>query len=258
MLSCITCSGLCSSVLLRKFCGPCIMGVGFLSAVFFLILVTSPSFSSGGVHSWLCGSCATCPLCPACEPHLSISPTCECSENLNNCNCNCPTHNELHRYHQQWNSQISNNQNVTFVALMNSHRFKHHLLLWLIGFSFFNILLFLLTILLIIFAPALVRRYANWHSHSTLRRRQRLMVKHNLVPLPPSTVLSSPPSPPSTTSSPIAPALSSYADLQQQLESQKKLVFNLSRDLHASRSIRSSLSLSHNPPLTLPSSSAPL
>jgi hypothetical protein len=63
------------------------------------------------------------------------------------------------------------NQNNGHATQMNSNQLKRHLLLWLIGLSFFNISMLIVVLLLIIFAPALLQHCAVRKSKSHVQRR---------------------------------------------------------------------------------------
>ncbi len=217
---------LCLSFLSRHCCCLCIMGFGLVFLIVFsLIFATLPSFSSANLRSWLCGTCTICQLCPPCEPHLNVSPKCECHENLNNCNCNCISHKNLRAYHHEWNSQLLATQHNSHAAQMNSNQFKRWLLFSLIGLSCFNLLILIVIILLIIFSPALLRRCAALKSRSKLQRRQRLMRKHNFVdPSPPSTIALQPP--------PLLPIVTTHPTVTNSLAIQFK------PDLHAAQDLR--------------------
>ena len=155
----------CLRCVSRHSCCITFMAFGLVSvALLFVTLLTFPSFSFGGIRSWICGTCTQCQLCPPCEPHLNISPNCECHENLNNCNCNCVTHQNLHEYQTKWHLQLLANQHQGHAAQLNSNQFKRQLLFWLVGLSLFNLFLIIVVVLLIIFAPVLVQRCAAWRS----------------------------------------------------------------------------------------------
>jgi hypothetical protein len=133
--------------------------------------------------------------------------------------------------------------NNTFAAQMNSNQFKRHLLFWLIGLSFFNVFLLLLVLLLIVFAPALLRRCAVWKSQSQVQQKQLFMKKHNLIEPPFSSTFSTHvghPLPPTSTEidrNVSAPTLS-YVELAEQLEAQQRLALQLTHDLQAAQQLR--------------------
>jgi hypothetical protein len=234
----------------------CFMAFGIITTILFsFALITFPSLSLAGLRSWVCGTCTICQLCPPCEPHLYVAPTCECRENLNNCNCNCVTTNHLEEYHKQWTLHFMANHNNTFAAQMNSNQIKRHLLAWLIGLSFFNVGLLLVVILLSVFAPALLRRCAVWKSKSQLHHKQLVMKKHNLIEPPSSSVLethvghSLPTISAGMDTSVSAPTLS-YAELSEQLEAQQRLARQLASDLHAVQHLRASTGFTIIPKIT--------
>ena len=172
----------CFSSLYHHSCCVLLMACSLLFiASISIILVTFPSFSFGGFQSWFCGTCAVCHPCPACEPHLNISPRCECKENLNNCNCNCITQENLQAYHTSWNLQQMSAQHNIHAAQMNSNNLKRRLLGWVIGLSFCNIFLLCFIVILIFCAPTWIRSYTTWHSKMKLKRRARLINKFDLV-----------------------------------------------------------------------------
>ena len=232
------------SFLSRHSCCLCTMGFALISIIFFsLTFSTFPSSSLGTLRTWLCGTCTICQLCPSCEPHLNVSPQCECHENLNNCNCNCITHKSLHTYHQQWNSQLLAAQHNTHAAQLNGTQYKRWLLFWLIGLSCFNILMLIFIILLIIYTPVLLRRCADSKSQSKLHRRQHLMRKHNLVEPPPlSTIESTPQQLLPIVSNFIetlnAPLNSSYNTLSHPLTVQPPVAIRLQNDLPTAPTMR--------------------
>ena len=178
-----------------------------------IILVTLLSLSSGGLQSWLCGTCTVCHPCPACDPPLNISPTCDCKENLNNCNSDCITHQNFKDYQTLWNLKHSSSQHNIHAAHMNTNTLKCHSLDWIIGLLFFTIFLLFLIVVLF-FAPALLRRCTKWHSTMKLKRWIRLINKFNLVER--SALSSVPPS---------------YDQLLKQLHEQKQQLDQLTRDL---------------------------
>jgi len=111
MVTCLVGISSCISFISRHILSICMMAVGAVFVVLLLILlILGPSVVLTDLRSWFCGTCTVCQVCPSCEPHLNVSPKCECHENLNNCNCNCITHKNLQKYHQQWNSQLLVNQ----------------------------------------------------------------------------------------------------------------------------------------------------
>ena len=230
------------SFFLRHSCFICIMGFAVSSIIFTsLVLIVLPSSSFAGLRSWLCGTCTICQLCPSCEPHLNISPVCECHENLNNCNCNCISHERLQQYHNEWNLQLKANLHNNHAAQMNSNHFKRYLLFWLVSLSLLIISLLFCLIILIFVAPALLKRYTTWKSNTRLHRRQQYMQKHKLVEQsPPSTIeLSSLQH--RTVTLPASPTFSSseqpsYNDLVQQLDTHKQLVVRLTQDLQVAKS----------------------
>ena len=128
------------------------------------------------------------------------------------------------------------NQKNNHAAQMNSHQIKRRLLLWLIGLSFFNIVMLLVVLLLIIFAPALLQRCAAWKAKSQLKYRTHIMKKLNLVELKPHS--DAPiqsqlqiPTVAATVTQSVPTAKVSYEDPSQRLEAQKHLVIKLARDL---------------------------
>ncbi|CAF5177215.1 unnamed protein product [Rotaria magnacalcarata] len=179
------------------------------------ISIALPSLSFGGLQSWFCGTCTVCHPCPACEPHLNISPNCECQENLSNCNCNCTTNQNFKDYHTSSNLQQMSSQHNIHAAQMNSNNLKRHLFGWIIGLSSCTILLLFL-IVLILFAPTLLRRYTTWHSKRKLTRRARFITKFNLIER-----------------SALPSVQPSYDDLLKQLSEQKQQLENLTRELPA-------------------------
>jgi len=120
------------------------------------------------------------------------------------------------------------NQNNSYAAQMNSNQFKRHLLFWLIGLSLFNLFMLFMVILLLIFAPTLLRHCANWKSKSKIRRRQQLMKKHDLVEQPPQ----------HTTHTPLPTVPPSSDELLRQLEAQNHLIMKLTQDLQGERELR--------------------
>ena len=240
----LSCFLSCLSFFSRHSVCLCFMAFGIMSTVLFLFaLVTLPSVSFAGLRSWVCGSCTICPLCPPCEPHLYVAPNCECRDNLNNCNCNCVTNNHLAEYQKQWTGQFMGTHNITFAAQMNSNQFKRQLLFWLIGLSFFNVFLLILVIMLIVLAPALLRRCAVWKSKSQLHEKQLIMKKHNLIEPPVSSSFRTHTGHPMPTLSldidanVSLPPLS-YVELAEQLETQNRLVLQLTSDLHTAQQLR--------------------
>jgi hypothetical protein len=135
------------------------------------------------------------------------------------------------------------NQNISHAAQLNSYQLKRHLLVWLIGLSFFNFFLLMVVVLLIIFSPTLLHRCANWKMRAALHTRQQLMKKHNLVEQPPLSVIATQPPPLLTeiTNTPdtnVAVTSLAYGELLRQIENQQQLLAQLTRDLQAERVLR--------------------
>ena len=238
---------LCFSFLFRHSCFLCIMGFGVsLVILVLLVLISLPSSAFGGLRSWFCGTCTVCQLCPSCEPHLNVSPVCECHENLNNCNCNCISHERLQQYHHEWNMQFKANLHNNHAAQMNSNHFKRYLLFWLVSLSLVIVFLLLLLIILFFVAPTLLKCYTTWKSTSRLHRRQQFMKKHNLVEQSQlSTIELNSPQHRTNTLPMSLPSTSfvrsSYDDLVQQLDTQKQLVVRLTHELEAAQSLRDAI-----------------
>ena len=238
MVLCFSCFGGCLSFVLRHSCCLIVMAISILSIILFSVMfIGLPSFSLGGLRSWLCGTCTVCRSCPPCEPHLNISPRCECEENLNNCNCKCFTHNNLKEYHNQWNFRLMANQHNHHATQMNNHQVKHRLLLWLIGLSFFNIFILIFIIFLVIFAPTLVQRCVTWQAKHQLKRRNRLMKKFNLTEPSPHIGIAVESSPTVPTLSSVVPQSApilkpSYANPSHQMDGQQKVIIKSSCDLN--------------------------
>ena len=207
------------------------MGSIVVTLLFTSFLFTFPSLSIGDLHSWFCGPAQQCQLCPPCEPNLVVSPTCACADNINNCNCNCATHNDLHRYQLLSHSNMFFNHNVTHLALLDGNRARQRLLVKLVAFTCLNALLLFCVIVLLFFAPHLRHRCLAWRSRSLLRRRQRLMDKHQLVPLP-SIALVAPPSVPPATAPPPPSNSPSSDELHRDLQLQQHVVTRVSRARH--------------------------
>ena len=120
---------------------------------------------------------------------------------------------------------------------MNSHQVQRHLLLWLVGLSFFNIFMLIVIIILVIFAPILVRRCVVSKAKYQVKRRNRLMKKLSLVEPSPrrdiafESSLSAP-----TLSSAVSQSMPtlkpSYTSPSHQSEAQKKLVIDRVRELN--------------------------
>lgn len=184
MLTRIFVGSSCVSYLFRHLCF-CLMAFSCLfllgSFIFFMV---GPSFVFSDVRSWFCGTCTVCNVCPACEPHLSVSPKCECRENLNNCNCNCITQKTLHTYHRTWYAQFLANQHNIHSAQQNSNLTKRHLLFWIVGLVLFNLLLLVFIVCVLFFKSSLHRCYSQHKFRSALKRRERFMLKHNLIEKP--------------------------------------------------------------------------
>jgi len=104
--------------------------MGILTVWVLLVIVIG--FVNGNFRSWICGTCAACHPCPPCSPQLNVSPQCVCKENLNNCNCNCITHESLHRYHQKFQSRL-----LAASANVHSSQVQHHnFLIWALSSQF--------------------------------------------------------------------------------------------------------------------------
>ncbi|CAF0942164.1 unnamed protein product [Adineta ricciae] len=169
------------------------MGVGATSLIFFLLLSgLLPSTSSAGLRSWFCGTCTVCQVCPPCSPQVNVAPHCECHENLNNCNCQCLTQQNLHAYYLQWYSHLGTSYNNTYIAQLNHHVVKRRLLFSLVGLLSLNLLLMFLLGALIFFAPELLRRWARWQSVSRTQRQSRLRKQLTRLERSPTPVNSSP------------------------------------------------------------------
>jgi len=229
------------------------MALGVSSLVLlFIIVSTFPTGSFGSLRSWFCGTCTSCQSCPACEPHFNVSPKCECQENLNNCNCNCVNHENVQEYHQQWNLRIMANQNNTHAAQMNNHLVKQHLLVWLLGLSFFIIFMLVIVVLFIIFTPTLLRHCGQLRKKSKILRRQHLIKKHNLVDL--STLSNMETESPQSLSTicanlnaTVTSPTSAPTDLLHQLEAQHQMIIKLQRDLEAERTLRKTITFAPRP-----------
>jgi hypothetical protein len=134
------------------------------------------------------------------------------------------------------------NQNISHAAQLNSYQLKRHLLVWLIGLSFFNFFLLVVVVLLINVSPTLLHRCANWKARAALHKRQHLMKKHNLVEQSPLTVIATHPSHllsevANTAATDVAVTMSTYAELSRQIENQQQLLAQLTRDLQAERAL---------------------
>ncbi|CAF2035706.1 unnamed protein product [Rotaria magnacalcarata] len=110
---------------------------------------------------------------------------------------------------------MSSQHNI-HAAQMNSNNLKRHLLGWIIGLSFCTNFLLFLIVILILFAPTLLRRYTTWDSKRKLTLRARFITKFNLVEC-----------------SALPSVQPSYDDLLKQLSEQKQQLENLTRELSA-------------------------
>ena len=213
------------------------MSISSLSIILFSVMFTDPPFFSlGELSSWLCETCTVCQSCLPCEPHLNISPKCECQKKHNNCSCKRITHKNHREYKKQWNFRLMDNQQNHRATKMNSHQVQRHLLLWLVGLSFFNIFVLIVIIILVIFAPVLVRRCVVWKAKCQAKRRNRLMKKLSLVESSPCRDIAfesslSVPTLSSVVSQSIPILKPSYTNPSHQSEAQKKLVIDRVRDL---------------------------
>lgn len=216
-------SGRCSSCILFvfRYCsGHCIMSISIITVAFFALLyVFVPVPVSASIRSWFCGTCTVCQVCPPCIPQVNVVPRCECHENLNNCNCQCLTHQNLHTSYLQWFSPLGTSYNNTYATQLNNHLLKRRLLISLVGLALLNLLLLFLLGTLIVCSPALLRRWNQWHSTFQLRRQTRLRQKLNRLTNSPTVVELAPTDP--------------LFSIARTLDTNTKLIRNLTHELQS-------------------------
>jgi len=152
---------------------PLLVSMGILTVWILLVIVIG--FVNGNLRSWICGTCAACHPCPPCSPQLNVSPQCVCKENLNNCNCNCVTHESLHRYHQEFQSRLLAASANVHSSQVQHHNLQRQFIISLLGLCLLNLILLLALGFSFCCAASLRRRYAAWRANVVIRRRQKLL-----------------------------------------------------------------------------------